>query len=305
MTKNLKELYKFLSGHPDINLSTDEPMSKHTSFKVGGPATLFCELKTTNVIEKAIGKARELGIEPVILGNGSNLLVDDAGIPGAVYKIVNNNWYLNDNIIVADAGLTLAKVTTTARRTGLTGFEFAAGIPGTIGGAVYMNAGAYDGEMSKIVKNVKYLNRDGLMGTLSGEDLEFGYRESYFKNNPDCVILSATIELGYGDPDAIKEKMDEFSRRRREKQPVEYPSAGSVFKRPKGYFAGALIEQSGLKGYTVGGAQVSEKHAGFIVNRGGATCSDVRKIVDHIKETVLKDHGVELECEVLFAPNDK
>jgi len=305
VNKKIKELYKFLSGHPDISLFEDEPMSKHTTFKIGGPAELLCELKTNNVVVKALNKARELGIVPFVMGNGSNLLVDDSGIPGVVFKISGANWYVKETAILVDAGTPLVKIATVARRMGLTGLEFAYGIPGTVGGAVYMNAGAYDGEMSKVVESVTYADEHGFIKKLKGEDCEFGYRTSFFKKNPGCVILSANLTLKLGVSEEIDAKMSDFMNRRKDKQPLDMPSAGSVFKRPEGHFAGALIEKCGLKGYSIGGAQVSEKHAGFIVNKGNATCDDVKKLIAHIQETVLRECGVEMECEVLCAPTNK
>ena len=305
MKGKIKELYKFLSGHPDILLHEDEPMSKHTTFKIGGPAELLCELKTNNVVVKALNKARELGIKPFVMGNGSNLLVDDCGIPGVVFKITGASWYVKENTILVDAGTPLIKVATVAKRMGLTGLEFAYGIPGTLGGAVYMNAGAYDGEMSHIVESVTYADEQGLIKKINGGDCEFGYRTSFFKKNPGLVILSANLKLEYGEVADIDAKMSDFMNRRKEKQPLEFPSAGSVFKRPEGHFAGALIEKCGLKGYSIGGAQVSRKHAGFIVNKGNATCDDVLKLIAHIQKTVLDECGVEMECEVLYAPNNK
>lgn len=305
MNKKVKELYKILSGHPDIELFEDEPMSKHTTFKIGGPAELLCELKTSSVVVKALEYARQIGIEPFIMGNGSNLLVDDAGIPGVVFKLANSNWYVNDDHISVESGTSLIKTSTVAKRMGLSGLEFAYGIPGTLGGAVYMNAGAYGGEMSFVVEDITYVDESGSVKKIKNEDAAFGYRTSIFKNKPGCVILSANLKLNYGDPEEIEAKMADYMGRRKDKQPLDFPSAGSVFKRPEGYFAGALIEQSGLKGYSIGDAQVSEKHAGFIINRGDATCSDVRALIEHIQNTVMKDHGVELECEVLYAPNKK
>ncbi len=305
MDKKIKELYKFLDGHPDINLYIDEPMSKHTTFRIGGPAELLCELKTVNVVEKAVKKAQELDIKPFVMGNGSNLLVDDAGIPGVVFKISGDDWNVNGEHIIASAGTPLIKLANAAKRMELSGLEFAYGIPGSLGGAVYMNAGAYDGEMSKVVESIVYINDRGSVLRLEGKNADFGYRTSCFKKENKGIILSAKLRLAPGNGEEIAAKMQDFMGRRKDKQPLDMPSAGSVFKRPEGSFAGALIEQSGLKGYAIGGAQVSEKHAGFIVNRGGATCADVRKLIEHIQKTVEHDHGISLECEVLFAPSNK
>lgn len=303
MNKKIKELYNFLSGHPDIELYIDEPMKAHTSFKVGGPAELFCVLKTANVLVRALEKARELDIEPFIIGNGSNILVDDEGIPGVVFKVADDFWTINGEYMVANAGNTLASLTKAAKRAGLSGLEFTCGIPGTLGGAVYMNAGAYDGEMSKIIESVTYIDPKGNIQTLFNEGVEFGYRTSYFKQNPGCVIISAKLKLAQSSTQEVEDKIKDYRTRRREKQPIGFPSAGSIFKRPEGHFVGALLEECGLKGYGIGGAQVSDKHAGFIVNRGNATCKDVKDLIAHIQETVFEEKGVKLECEVLMAPN--
>ncbi|MBR5478596.1 MAG: UDP-N-acetylmuramate dehydrogenase [Clostridia bacterium] len=303
METKLKQLCKYLRGHPDIEIFENEPMSRHTTFKIGGPAEVFCSLKTSNVVEKAVCKAKELGIEPFIIGNGSNLLVDDEGISGVVFEISNDLHTINGDYIVASAGKSLAKLSNVAKRSGLSGMEFACGIPGTLGGAIFMNAGAYDGEMSRIVESVTFINERGMLMTLSNESLDFGYRTSCFKKKPGCVILEAKLKLTPCDVDLIEAKMADFTLRRVDKQPIGIPSAGSVFKRPRGHFTGELIEKSGLKGFSIGGAQVSEKHAGFIVNTGNATCADVKNLISHIKETVFKNFGVELECEVQFAPN--
>lgn len=305
MNKRIKELCKYLSGHPDIEIFENEPMSKHTTFKIGGPAEVFCKLKTANVIEKAYNKARELGIEPFIIGNGSNLLVDDEGIPGVVFEIANDDYSIYGDYITAPAGMSLAKLSNVAKKAGLSGLEFACGIPGTVGGAIYMNAGAYDGEMSTVTESVTFINGQGETTTLLNEQLNFGYRTSYFKENPECVILSAKLKLTPCDEETIKNKMDDFTSRRLDKQPIGMPSAGSTFKRPEGHFAGALIQNCGLKGYAIGGAQVSEKHAGFVVNTGDATCTDVKNLIAHIQKTVLEQFGVVMECEVQFAPNKK
>ena len=302
MNRALKELCKILGGHPDIVLTPEEPMSKHTTFRIGGPAELFCELKTPQVVVHAMRAAARLEIRPFILGNGSNLLVSDEGVPGAVFKITGGECHRSGIFVSMDAGVSLAAAARFALRQGLSGFEFAYGIPGTVGGAVVMNAGAYGFEMQDFIIETSYLTPTGEVTRAGRRELEFGYRTSFFKKHPGCVMLTAKIGLREGDPEKIRQKMEETMAARREKQPLELPSAGSIFKRPAGHYAGALIEQCGLKGYRIGGAEVSPKHAGFIVNTGGATCADVLYLIEHIRNTVLKECGVTLECEVLCAP---
>ena len=260
---------------------TDEPMSAHTSFKIGGPADRFVEVKTVSELQAVLNAVSDGNVPYFILGNGSNLLVPDEGLRGAVLTLQAS----------------LATVCSFARGQGLTGLEFAWGIPGQLGGAVYMNAGAYGGEMKQVVERVHFLEADGTPGVMSGEDLAFGYRKSAFMGTKR-IITSAELRLESGAEAEITAKMEGFMRRRREKQPLELPSAGSVFKRPEGYFAGTLIEQCGLKGFAVGGACVSEKHAGFIVNKGGATCADVEALIRAIQDTVFQATGVELEPEI-------
>ena len=266
---------------------TDEPMSAHTSFKIGGPADRFVEVKTVFELQAVLNAVSDEHVPYFILGNGSNLLVPDEGLRGAVLTLQGDFKKVQS----------LATVCSFARGQGLTGLEFAWGIPGQLGGAVYMNAGAYGGEMKQVVERVHFLEADGTPGVMSGEDLAFGYRKSAFMGTKR-IITSAELRLESGAEAEITAKMEDFMRRRREKQPLELPSAGSVFKRPEGYFAGALIEQCGLKGFAVGGACVSEKHAGFIVNKGGATCADVEALIRAIQDTVFQATGVELEPEI-------
>ena len=255
--------------------------------------------KTAGEAKAAVKTARELGIEPFFLGNGSNLLVADEGYPGFIIKLT---WDF-DGIREVNRGLEtggavlLSRLSNALVGRGLTGLEFAGGIPGSVGGAVTMNAGAYGGEMAQVLESVTFLDEAGEVCTLPASECGFGYRKSIFSQRK-CLILRARFRLEQGDGYAIKARMDELTAKRREKQPLEYPSAGSMFKRPPGHFAAALIDQCGLKGLTVGGAQVSEKHAGFVVNRGGATCGDVLALVDQVKEEVLRQTGVELEMEV-------
>lgn len=282
---------------PELELRVQEPMFRHTSFRIGGPAALMALPKSEQEAAAAVRTARELNIKPFFLGNGSNLLVSDAGIERFVIK-AGSGWSdcrAEGNVIHADAGITLARLAVFARDNGLTGLEFAHGIPGTLGGAVTMNAGAYDGDMSQVVKSVSCMDEEGNLETVT--DFAFGYRHSAFSDGRR-LVTSVALELRPGDRQEIQAKMEDLAGRRKSKQPLEYPSAGSMFKRPTGYFAAALIDQCGLKGFTVGGAQVSEKHAGFVVNRGGATCADVLELVRQVHDKVLAQTGVELEMEV-------
>ena len=298
MEKIFEQLHSALSAAcPELELRMDEPMSRHTSFRVGGPAALIALPKTVEEAQACIKTAVSLGVEPFFLGNGSNLLVPDEGVQRFLIKPVPglNQIVRDGNTITAGSGVTLARLAMFARDNDLTGLEFAHGIPGSLGGAVFMNAGAYGGEMAQVVRSVTCLGADGEIETVT--DFDFGYRHSAFSDGKR-LILSATMELQPGDRTAITERMDELAAQRQSKQPLEFPSAGSMFKRPVGHFAGALIEQSGLKGFTVGGAQVSEKHAGFVINAGGATCSDVLELVRQVQLRVRENFGVELEMEV-------
>ena len=298
MNKNLKELAGALREVcPELELRENEPMSRHTSFRVGGPAALMVCPKTAEEAAAAVKTAANMGVEPFFLGNGSNLLVPDEGVERFIVKSVPGltDCTVDGSAVTAGSGMTLARLAVTAKEHGLTGLEFAHGIPGSLGGAVFMNAGAYGGEMAQVVKEVTCLNENGEIGTVT--EFGFGYRTSVFADGKR-LILSAKMELQPGDPAAIAARMEELSAQRQAKQPLEYPSAGSMFKRPVGYFAGALIEQTGLKGFAVGGAQVSEKHAGFVINRGGATCADVLELVRQVQERVKANTGVDLEMEV-------
>ena len=279
-----------------LELRENEPMSRHTSFRIGGPVRLMALPTTQEQAVQAVQAAAQVGVEPFFLGNGSNLLVADEGVERFVIKTSGlRECRAEGTYIVAQGGIRLARLAVFAREQGLTGLEFAHGIPGTLGGAVTMNAGAYGGEMAQVVRSVTCLYADGTVREERAFD--FGYRRSAFSNGKR-MILSAGMELAQGDPAQITARMEQLAAQRQEKQPLEYPSAGSMFKRPEGYFAAALIDQCGLKGLQVGGAQVSEKHAGFVVNRGGATCADVLALVEQIRNVVLEKTGVELEMEV-------
>ena len=285
---------------PDLKWAADEPMAKHTSFRIGGPAKRMAFPKTREQLVVLMGFLQDAGVKPLLIGNGTNLLVADKGLDTVVIDTsaeLSHIELTDEGEIAADAGVSLAKLALFAWKNGLTGLEFAHGIPGTLGGAVSMNAGAYGGEMKQVVERVHFLEADGTPGVMSGEDLAFGYRKSAFMGTKR-IITSAELRLESGAEAEITAKMEDFMRRRREKQPLELPSAGSVFKRPEGYFAGTLIEQCGLKGFAVGGACVSEKHAGFIVNKGGATCADVEALIRAIQDTVFQATGVELEPEI-------
>ena len=280
-----------------MKIIKNEPMKNHTTFKIGGFADEFCEAESTEDILSAFEYGRKNKIPVFVMGNGSNLLVSDKGIRGLVLKISDkfSEYTVEGDIINAQSGALLSTLSKAAQKNSLSGMEFASGIPGTLGGAVYMNAGAYGGEMKDIVKSVTYLENGKIKRIENG--FGFGYRKSIFSDT-DAVILEAEIKLEKGNADRIKEKMDEFKKRRTEKQPLSLPSAGSTFKRPQGYFAGKLIEDAGLKGYKVGGAAVSEKHSGFVVNTGDATAQDVLRLIRHIQKTVKEKFGVELETEV-------
>lgn len=285
---------------PEIEIVADEPMSRHTTFAIGGPADLFIIPKTPEQLAGALKAIRSCGVPFLVLGNGSNMLVSDAGYRGAVICTTEMDDVRagNDCTVVAQAGALLGRVARRAQRAGLTGAEFSGGIPGSVGGAVFMNAGAYDGQMAGIVEKTEYLDSEGNLCTLTGEEHCFGYRSSAFRAHPDWTVVRTTLRLQPGDPAAILDKMNDFAQRRRDKQPLNFPSAGSTFKRPEGCFAGRLIEDAGLKGVSVGAAQVSEKHAGFLINRGGATCDEMLRLIELVQQRVRERFGVELECEV-------
>ena len=282
----------------NCDYSENEPMSRHTSFKIGGPADIFVRPASVDALALAVAKCLECEVPINVIGSGTNLLVSDLGVVGAVIFTGGLADVTNDGseIIKCMAGAKVSRVCSIALENGLSGLEFAWGIPGSIGGAVYMNAGAYGGEMKNVVKTVTYLE-DGEIYTKSIDELDFGYRKTYFTGK-QCVILSCTIECVRKSEADIRAEMDDYASRRRDKQPLEYPSAGSFFKRPEGHFAGTLIDQCGLKGLTVGGAQVSEKHAGFLINRGGATFADMTELIRQVQQRVLDAAGVRLEPEV-------
>ena len=287
---------------PEENIKRNEPMSKHTSFKTGGPAEFYITAKTIEDIQNIFQYAKTNRIKLYIIGNGSNLLVSDEGIKGIVLKIAVDNieTLVSDFGILVNAGagvktMALAQI---LKKDGITGFEELAGIPGTIGGANYMNAGAYGKELKDIIVETKVINKEtGKIETLKKEEQELKYRSSIFKNKK-YIIIETTFNLQRGKPEEIERRMNEFSIQRKEKQPLEYPSAGSTFKRGDGFITAKLIDECGLKGYTIGGAQISEKHAGFIINKGNATSKDILDLIAYTKKKVFEKFGVQIEEEV-------
>ena len=285
-----------------VEVSTDVPMKNHTTFRIGGCADAMCEVKDVPALRNVLALCKAYAVPYFVLGMGSNLLVSDKGVEGLVIVLggeFNQVARMEDNIVRAGAGCTLAKLCVFAKNMSLSGLEFAWGIPGSVGGAVYMNAGAYDGEMKQVVTTVDYMDAEGLVKRSYWDDLELSYRHSRFTDT-DNIILSATFQLQPREQDLIQERMNELMERRKTKQPINHPSAGSVFKRPEGAYAAALIEECGLKGYSCGGAQVSPKHSGFIVNDNNATAEDVRQLIAHIQQVVKEQKGIDLCCEVKF-----
>lgn len=298
ISQELKELII----NEDCNAFFDEPMSLHTSFRIGGKTDCFCEVNTEQSLKKIISACKESGTRYFIIGLGSNLLVSDDGIEGVVIKLggdFEEISLLDNNMIRCGAGMSLAKMCLFAKNKGLGGAEFAWGIPGSVGGAVYMNAGAYGGEIKDIIVSSRYLDEDGNIKEFSAAEHEYSYRHSVYSDS-NYTILDATFQLTPKSKNDVFYLMQDTMDKRKKKQPLNRPSAGSVFKRPTGYYAAALIEECGLKGVSVGDAQVSEKHSGFIVNNGKATAKDVRQLIDMVKTVVKEKTGVELECEVKF-----
>jgi len=277
----------------------DEPMKNHTSFRIGGPADIMVMPGSVDELVSVYRTCREMQVPVFVMGNGTNLVVRDKGIRGVVIKLAENfsGYEVVGNSIKAQAGILISKVSRLALQYGLTGLEFAEGIPGTLGGAIVMNAGAYNGEMANVAYRTEYLDQNGEIRVLTGEEHRFGKRTSVMQENGG-IVLSSELRLEKGAPERIKAMMDDFARQRREKQPLEMPSAGSIFKRPEGYFAGKLVQDCGLRGFRIGGAEVSCKHCGFIVNTGNATAHDVTALIKHIQATVRDRFGVELQTEV-------
>ena len=285
---------------PDMTVERDVPMSRHTSFRIGGPARRMAFPESREQLVILLGLAEECGIRPFLLGRGTNLLVSDRGLDTLVIKTAERMTSirrLDDVTLEADVGVLLSRLAVYAQQAGLAGLEFAFGIPGTVGGAVYMNAGAYGGEIKDVLTAVTFLDENLHLQTLPVQELQLGYRTSIFERCSWC-ILEAEFTLHPGDAQEIHTAMQEYMRRRKEKQPLEYPSAGSTFKRPVGQFAGKLIEDCGLRGFRVGGAAISEKHCGFVVNLGNATCADVVSLTEQVRQIVLEKTGCTLEREI-------
>lgn len=282
-----------------------EPLAGHTTFRIGGPATFWCAPQNLEQLQKVLRCCQQQQIRYYLLGNGSNTLFADEGFDGVVIDMRGIDPPLQEESVphggirlTVGAGFSLGRLCAEAQQRSLSGLEFACGIPGTVGGAVYMNAGAYGGEMKDVLESVTFLDDTLSLQSLPVEQLQLGYRTSVFEKRPSWCIVSATVRLQLGDADVIGAQMQEYLRCRREKQPLEWPSAGSTFKRPQGAFAGSLIEKCGLRGYTVGGAQISEKHCGFVVNKGGATCADVVTLTEQVKRIVQEKTGYVLEREI-------
>ncbi len=286
---------------PEERLLFHEPMSRHTTFRVGGEAECVAVVETKEELSQLVSYLGRIEQDYFVLGNGSNLLVGDKGYRGIILKLGPrlSAVGVEKNHIAAGAGALLSKVASVARDVGLSGLEFAAGIPGSIGGAIVMNAGAYGGEMKQVVKMVRVMDKEGEILTLDNDTMEFGYRTSIIRDRP-FIVLGVVLKLTPGNKEEISAKMEELMKQRKSKQPLEYPSAGSTFKRPEGYYAGKLIMDAGLRGYRIGGAQVSEKHCGFVVNAGGASAADIREVIEEVQERVKERFHVRLEPEVIF-----
>lgn len=291
----LEEIPKIVSKD---KIFTNEPMSKHTSFKIGGPAEIFVKINNVEELKLIIKISKQAEVPITVVGNGSNLLVSDDGIRGIVLKIEFDKIEIEESgKLKVGSGVKLAFLAQKCLKEKLEGFEFASGIPGTIGGAIRMNAGAHGSEMKDIVKKITCMTRDGKIQVISNEEAKFEYRNSIFSQN-DYIILEAEIQLRKGNPEEIRSKMDEYATYRKEKQPIEYPSAGSTFKRGNDFITAKLIDECGLKGYQIGGAQVSEKHAGFIINKGNATAEDVKQLMKYVEEQVYNKFGKKIEPEI-------
>lgn len=290
------------AGRPAVIYKLGEPMCLHTTFKIGGAAALYITADSDDALSYAVKTVKSSGMRCFVLGRGSNVLFDDSGFDGAVISLTGISTVAFDNgTIRAAAGATMSEVARCARDNDVAGFEFLYGIPGSIGGGVYMNAGAYGGEMSNVLLSSTYLDAtDGMIHTILLSDHAYGYRESVYRSHPERIILSAEFRGKTGNKDEITANMAELMERRRSKQPLEFPSAGSVFKRCDGHFTGQLIEKAGLKGTSVGGAEISEKHAGFIINKGGATCADVLALIELVKSRIREKNQLELETEVIY-----
>ncbi len=294
----LNKVKELLKQIPDCQVLENAIMAKYTTFKIGGSADLMVEPTSLEALQQILLILKDTDIPYFIFGKGSNLLVGDLGIRGVVIRMNGlNNIKIDDTRIIAEAGISLAKIASVALNANLTGLEFASGIPGTLGGAIFMNAGAYGGEMKDVVTKITVLTQQGEKKILTNEEAMFSYRHSIMQER-GWIVVEIEMVLEKGDPIEIRRIMNDLNNRRKEKQPLEYPSAGSTFKRPPGYYAGALIEEAGLKGYNIGGAQVSDKHAGFVINKGNATAQDVLRLIQYIQNQIKKKVGVEMEPEV-------
>lgn len=295
-------VYEYIRANvPEEDILTEEPMSRHTTFRIGGEAACFIRISSEEQLRKLIPYFENVGVEYFVLGKGSNLLVGDKGYPGVILQISDACQQIEaeENRLQVQAGAALSKVALFALERGLEGLEFAAGIPGTVGGGVVMNAGAYGGEMKQVVESVRVLSPEGEILTLDNDTMEFGYRTSIIRNR-NFTVLSVTFRLQEGNREEIRARIEDFQKRRMEKQPLNYPSAGSTFKRPEGYFAGKLIMDAGLRGFQIGDARVSDKHCGFVVNVGKATARDVTDVIEEVQERVRERFGVSLEREVIY-----
>lgn len=299
MNKEIIAQFQDIVGTEQVLIQ--EPMKNHTTFRIGGPADCFIRPQDAGQVERILHICRENGTPWFVLGNGSNLLVSDQGFPGVIIQIFRNmsTIRVNGERLVVQAGALLSAVASRALKEGLSGLEFASGIPGTMGGAVVMNAGAYGGEMKDVIESVTVLDGDGKVRCLTREELQMGYRTSLVKKE-GYTVLEAVLKLEQGDPAVISARMEELKEQRVSKQPLEYPSAGSTFKRPEGYFAGKLIMDSGLRGFQVGGAQISQKHCGFVINTGDATAQDVVQLISQVQDIVYEKFQVKLEPEIRF-----
>ena len=295
-------VYEYIRANvPEEDILTEEPMSRHTTFRIGGEAACFIRISSEEQLRKLIPYFENVGVEYFVLGKGSNLLVGDKGYPGVILQISDACQQIEaeENRLQVQAGAALSKVALFAMERGLEGLEFATGIPGTVGGGVVMNAGAYGGEMKQVVESVRVLSSEGEILTLDNDTMEFGYRTSIIRNR-NFTVLSVTFRLREGNREEIRARIEDFQKRRMEKQPLNYPSAGSTFKRPEGYFAGKLIMDAGLRGFQIGDARVSDKHCGFVVNVGKATARDVTDVIEEVQERVRERFGVSLEREVIY-----
>lgn len=298
----VKEKYVGLNNYIDsAKIKYNEPIAKHCTMRVGGPADVLVEVSNLDEIKQIINFAKENNINYYIIGNGSDLFGTDKGYRGIIIKVAKffSDYSIDGDMITACSGISMPRLAMIAAEEGLSGLEFACGIPGTVGGGVRMNAGAYGGEMSDIIYQTKYITKDGEIKILEKDEHDFGYRHTFFTDHPEYIILETTFKFTHKDTEEIKYQMSQNNKSRREKQPLEFPNSGSAFKRPEGHYVGQMIQESGLKGYSIGGAQVSEKHAGFIINKGNATAKDILDLIAHIQKVIKKNYDVDLQTEII------